>query len=139
MVLGPEWTVDNCRAVLRFLRKTETEFQGDWDREELESDVLVSAKLFHEVLTESPTAARWPLFANTSRRPSLFKATVRYAVDREELSALVRLSDQSSLLAANIARWMLQLPQQSSSTIVFSTPPAPRVPVRHAAVAALAS
>jgi hypothetical protein len=49
------------------------------------------------------------------------------------------VGDDEALLAANVARWMLQLSQQTSPTLVFATPPPsghrvprPRVQVSHA-------
>ena len=122
VVVGPLWTEDLCRELVRALR-TAAPAPDDPEREEFPTDLLVAARVFHEVLTLAPGLARAPLFAANRERPSLFKRAVLHAHARPDLAALCRLSDLSALAAANVARWLLRLPQQSSATVVFSPPP----------------
>jgi hypothetical protein len=107
--------------------------------------VAVTARIFHEVLELHPASRRWPVLSGGRIQPSLYKRAVMHAADGDDpgIAALLRVDEEEALLAANVARWMLQLPQQSSLTLVFVTPPAsshhhlprPRHESREAAVA----
>lgn len=128
VVVGPAWTDDRGRELLRYLRSQRPAAPDYPDGDEYDSDVSIASRVFHEVLALHPAAERWPVFAGRSSRSSLFKAAVTHAHDPADLTALARLSDASALIAANIARWLLQLPQQTSATMVFVSPPSPPVP-----------
>lgn len=133
VVVGPAWTDDHSRELLRSLRMVRAAAPDSPDAEEHCDDIAVASRIFHEVLALNPPSVRWPVFTGSSARHSLFKAAIRHAHMPGDLSALVRLSDRSALMAANVARWMLRLPQQTSSMVVFATPPsgvAPRVRTR---------
>lgn len=135
MVVGPAWTDDRCRELLRSLRMVSPAAPDAPDADEQDTDVLVAARVFHEVLSLTPASVQWPVFSGASPRHSLFKAAVTHALSPGELTALSRLSDASALLAANVARWMLQLRQQTSVAVVFTPPPragAPRTRTRYA-------
>lgn len=124
VVVGPAWTDDRCRELLRCLRLESVTAPDDLEAPEHPSDVAIAARIFHEVLALQPAARRWPVFSGHSRgfRSSLFKASLLHAHRPDELSALVRLTDVGALTSANVARWMLQLPQQESPTLVFVAP-----------------
>lgn len=128
VVVGPVWTDDRSRELLRVVRRARAAapdvLPGDDDPASTD-DFLVSVRVFHEVLSPGmyPGSDRWPLFAGRSRRPSAFKCAVRHTHDAADLDALCRLSDFEALLAWNTARWMLCLPQQVSATMVFAAPP----------------
>lgn len=123
VVLGPTWTEHLSRELLDALQRVSTAAPDDLDGDECGSDVDVAALVFYEVLQRHSSADRWPVFSGGSPRPSLFKAAVLHAVLRVEVAALVRLSPESALAAANVARWMLRRSQQSSPVVVFSRPP----------------
>jgi hypothetical protein len=139
VVVSSAWTDDHCRELLRSLRLARAAAPDDLGDPVV--DVAVAARIFHEVLDLHPTAQRWPVFAGGRKQQSLFKCAVLHAVDGDDpgAAALLRVDDDEALLAANVARWMLRLPQQTSSTLVFATPPPsghrvpkPRVQVSHA-------
>jgi hypothetical protein len=94
----------------------------DVEGDEQNYDVLIAARLFYEVLRGHSEAKRWPVVSGDSPRPSLVKTALQESQDTSVVS-LVRLEDRSVLIAANIARWLLRLPQQSSPTMVFAAPP----------------
>jgi hypothetical protein len=137
VIVSSAWTDDHCRELLRSLRLVRAaapDDPGDPD-----SDVAVTARVFHEVLDLHPSAQRWPVFAGDKRQPSLYKRAVVHAIEGDDpgAAALLRVTDSEALLAANVARWMLKLPQQHSPTLVFATPPpsghrlpSPRGPAR---------
>jgi hypothetical protein len=122
MVVGPAWTEHRGRELLRFLRVTRPAAPDSPDIDEQPTDVVVAARVFHEVLTLTPASIRYPVFSATSRH-SLFRTAILHAHDSGDLAALCRLSDQSALQAVNVARWLMQLPQQHSLTLVFAAPP----------------
>jgi hypothetical protein len=136
-VVGPAWTDDLSRELLRALRLAAPDASP-------ESDFAVAARVFHEVLSLNPEAAGWPVFSNGRPRHSLFKEAVMQCRSGEEVDALCRVAevdDTAILLATNVARWMLNLCQQDTLTLVFvSSPviPGPRSSRNHRPVAAVA-
>lgn len=127
VVVGPAWTDDRCRGLLRALRLAQPAAPGPRSEDEpaTENDLASAAKIYHQVLSLSSRASRWPIFAGASSRPSLFKEAVRAASEFDDaaLYALCQLSDGDHLLASNIARWLLQMEQQRNLTMVFAVPP----------------
>ncbi len=126
--VGPAWTDESCRELLRALRKVRAVAPDNPDAAECATDVWVVARVFHEVLTLHPASTRWPIFAGSKPRSSLFKAAITHAYDPGDLSALARLSNDSALAAANVARWLMRLPRQTSATVVFTQPPGVGLP-----------
>lgn len=128
MVVGPAWTDHLSRELLRALRLARPA-APDPDQESPD-DFAMACRVYHEVLTLCPGSAQWPVFAYGNPRPSLFKhAVVAVAgFDNGALDALCRLDEHEHLLATNVARWLLRMPQQASSTVVFVTPPAAHSP-----------
>lgn len=129
MVVGPEWSDDQSRELLRVVRRA-CPAAPDVHPEDPASldDFMVSVRVFHEVLSLYPGSDRWPLFAGASSRPSAFKCAVKHTHDVADAYALCRLSDSEALLAWNVARWMLCLPQQASASMVFAAPPPAHLP-----------
>lgn len=125
-VVGPEWSDDRCRDLLRALRMASVAAPDAPDGGECPGDVAVAARIFHEVLSLNTSAQSWPVFAGRRSRSSLFKAAVLHALEEPGVTALLRLSETSALLGANVARWMLGFEQQTSPTMVFIAPPPPR-------------
>lgn len=123
VIVSSAWTDDQCRELLRSLRLARAAAPDDPGDPDV--DVAVAARIFHEVLELHRSSQRWPLFAGVRRQPSLFKQAVLHAVESGDpgAAALLRVDDAEALLAANVARWMLKLPQQTSPTLVFATPP----------------
>lgn len=126
MVVGPAWSDDQSRELLRVVRRAcpATPDVHPEDPASLD-DFMDAVRVLHEVLSPGMYSGsdRWPLFVGPSARPSVFKCAVRHTHDLADLLALCRLSDSEALLAWNVARWMLCLPQQVSATMVFAAPP----------------
>ena len=126
MVVGPVWSDDQSRELLRVVRKARAAAPDVHPDDPVSiDDFMVSARIFHETLAPGmyPGSDRWPLFAGASERSSVFKCAVKHTHELADVYALCRLSDFEALLAWNVARWMLCLPQQSSATMVFAAPP----------------
>lgn len=128
-IIRSEWSDDLCRELLRALRKTRAAAPDAPEAEEYPGDVAVTARIFHEVLSLSPAGSHWPVFSSGRLRHSLVKAAILHAVDDPDLTSLLRLSNESALLAANVARWMLQMKQQTVTTSVFASPPPARTSI----------
>lgn len=118
VVVGPSWSGDLCRELLRALRLARPATPGSLS--DPSGDLAVVARVYHEVLTLDPDSAQWPIFASGKSRPSLFKSAIRHSVfDDAAIDSLCALDDAEHLLAANVARWLLRLPQQKSAVMVF--------------------
>lgn len=126
VVLEKELDDDGSTVFLREVRKAKPDGGP--------GDILVLARLAHEVLTETSESRLWPLFSASapSKASSLFKAMV-LASRAEDAEALEGASDEDVLVASNIARWLIGIPQQTSTaaTVVFVDPPVGRVPSQH--------
>lgn len=121
LVTGPEWSYDLSTSVVRDLRKTNPK-EGD-----SQSDICVLARVAHELFTESQSASRWPLFLKMKEgaKNSIYSAMLLSARD-DDIPAFMRVDEHEVLVATNIARWLLKLPQQTGSHVLFVSGPKPR-------------
>jgi hypothetical protein len=112
IVMG-EWSEVSSNHLLRRLRKVRHS-DSDWL-----SDVFILAKLAHTVLSEYPHYRSVPVFTSAKHSTSLFIAMAETASSSDEWDAFANVTDNDVFSAVNIARWILGLSQQTSSSVVF--------------------
>ena len=78
-----------------------------------ESNLLVLTRVMFRVLSIYPLTRFRPVLSLDRHRPSLWQAAVLLS-DHEEVAAFTDTDDEMALTAANLARWVLELPQQTS-------------------------
>jgi hypothetical protein len=101
-------------------------------------DIFVIARLAFDVLSDHPGYKSVPVFSGSTRRTSLCLELMSIARGAD-WDAIERASDDDVIAATNIARWILQLPQQTSSPIVFVDGPGAVPSPRRQAKARVAS
>lgn len=82
-------------------------------------DIFVIARLAHRVFSERKECRITPVFGSSSRGNTSTCLEMMRIADVEDWDAFERASDEDIVSGVNIARWILRLPQQTSSPIVF--------------------
>ena len=123
VVTGPEWSQEGMTFLIREMRKAQPA-PGI-------SDLLVLARIFHELFEEKPETRTWPLFSRQGEDKSLLREIVSLT-PWAEVHALYRAEEENYHMAANLARWVLRLPQQPHPMVVFveDLPPDPPLPIQ---------
>ena len=125
LVTDPEWSYELSTSIIRDLRKAKPEEGCDVASE---SDIMVLARVAHELFSESQSAYRWPLFLKMKEgaRHSIYSSML-LSSRQDDTLAFARAEETDILIATNIARWLLKLPQQTGSHVLFVSGPQPRV------------
>lgn len=114
VVVGPVWSEDVCREVVRAVRKaTASDVRGR---------VAVLVRLAHEVLSERPEARDWPVFSPCSSTPRMYYYMLR-AATYDDFDAFDVDDEFAEIRAVNVARWLLQLPQLTLEDGAVYDPP----------------
>lgn len=108
-MIAPEWSVERMTQLVREMRKASPDPGLP--------DLLVLARIFHELFEEDISTTYLPVLSRTAGDTSLTQAMIEPSRS-EDLPALVRAEAEDILVASNIARWVLRLPQQSSPFVV---------------------